>query len=573
MAEQIKYGLNFRASDLAPEIQKFDRDKQGVNTWNKLLYGAQQGYQSEVAPIITDYSKDIAQAYQANYEQQHGIASAGLTAGATQREIGNFNTDWLKQTYQNYLSNYAKQINTATESYTNELGAIQQGLQEKGQLYADIGQSVTTYINQLLNSETIAPDGTTVKYIDTLPTELQNALYGRTEEEMQRLMFNDDGSLTDLGRQLYGIGLNFAEKGYTYNGNELPSYDYWISKNNPDLRTKYINSDVFRGSGEDDYLTSFKKMFGINDEPIQYKDLVFADMFDSNKSIDSLLSKYGFDTDTYDYYEDYLTNLFGEVFTSDQKKAKFIDELMQFDNDADREEFIAENYPDLLERWRNKKGMHLESDWTSGGRKNVTKLVDNLEQSFAKSDSELEKSMSNYSQFREDNQKLFDRRQELLTKIKNKGFITRADKAELDGLQSKIVENAQTGMLKRDKKNDTNFYDKNDIRKRESATGVKVHVQGLGSGRKFDDIDITIGSDKRDKKKEFDLRCGDRVTNDVTLSKLNEFTTGDRTKSPEKGTIAVINRKMYIYTKKGWVNVEGDRSDINEAIQAYLENQ
>ena len=97
------------------------------------------------------------------------------------------------------------------------------------------------------------------------------------------------------------------------------------------------------------------------------------------------------------------------------------------------------------------------------------------------------------------------------------------------------------------------------------------YVQGLGSGRNNDDIDITIGSTSRNRKTEFDLLCGDEVTNATAKGLLNKLTTGSADVTPSNGRLVVVANKMYIYTKKGWRIVKNDNSDIiGDAINAFL---
>lgn len=117
------------------------------------------------------------------------------------------------------------------------------------------------------------------------------------------------------------------------------------------------------------------------------------------------------------------------------------------------------------------------------------------------------------------------------------------------------------------------------------------YVQGLGSGRENDDIDITIGSTKRKGNgKEYDLLCGSTVNDSALIEELNRIATGDKNKSPAReggwtwlhGDEAVSNKQagklivaygnMYIYTSKGWVTVKNDNNnhDLQNAIRAYL---
>ena len=101
---------------------------------------------------------------------------------------------------------------------------------------------------------------------------------------------------------------------------------------------------------------------------------------------------------------------------------------------------------------------------------------------------------------------------------------------------------------------------------------ANYYVQGLGSGRNNDDIDITIGSTSRNKDTEFDLLCGDEVTNDTAKKLLNKLTTGTESVTPSEGKLCVVANKMYIYTSKGWRNVKPDNDDnaLTKAISAFL---
>lgn len=102
------------------------------------------------------------------------------------------------------------------------------------------------------------------------------------------------------------------------------------------------------------------------------------------------------------------------------------------------------------------------------------------------------------------------------------------------------------------------------------------YVQGLGSGRSNDDIDITIGSSKRKGNgKEYDLLVGNGdkyiVTNTNYISTFNMLTTGDSTTAPEQGTLLTYANDLYIYTNKyGWRRVTADNNSksYTQAIDA-----
>lgn len=126
--------------------------------------------------------------------------------------------------------------------------------------------------------------------------------------------------------------------------------------------------------------------------------------------------------------------------------------------------------------------------------------------------------------------------------------------------------------------------------KSKSSCNGGWYVQGLGSGRKNDDIDITIGQSSRNKGKEYDLKCGNSIGDETLIKELNRIATGDSNKSPAReggwtwlhgdkansnetaGKLIVAYGDMYIYTSKGWVIVENDNDNysLQNAINAYL---
>lgn len=127
--------------------------------------------------------------------------------------------------------------------------------------------------------------------------------------------------------------------------------------------------------------------------------------------------------------------------------------------------------------------------------------------------------------------------------------------------------------------------------KSKSSCNGGWYVQGLGSGRKNDDIDITIGSSKRKGNgKEYDLKCGNAIGDETLIKELNRIATGDSNRSPAReggwtwlhgdkansnetaGKLIVAYGDMYIYTSKGWVIVENDNDNysLQNAINAYL---
>lgn len=121
------------------------------------------------------------------------------------------------------------------------------------------------------------------------------------------------------------------------------------------------------------------------------------------------------------------------------------------------------------------------------------------------------------------------------------------------------------------------------------------YIQGLGSGRNNDDVDITIGKTSRDKGTEYDLLCGDAIKDSKLVEELNRIATGDPKKTPstsgegsgwffgvgsdpsisssdKPNKLIVAYGNMYLYTTKGWVPLKDDNNgyDLKNAIRAYL---
>ena len=121
------------------------------------------------------------------------------------------------------------------------------------------------------------------------------------------------------------------------------------------------------------------------------------------------------------------------------------------------------------------------------------------------------------------------------------------------------------------------------------------YIQGLGSGRNNDDVDITIGGTSRNKDTEYDLLCGDAIKDSNLVAELNRIATGDPTKTPstsgegsgwffgvgsdpsissndKPNKLIVAYGNMYLYTTKGWVPLKNDNNDydLGNAIRAFL---
>lgn len=159
--------------------------------------------------------------------------------------------------------------------------------------------------------------------------------------------------------------------------------------------------------------------------------------------------------------------------------------------------------------------------------------------------------------------------------------------AKYKDIMKNLDENYQKGLI-----SETDY---NNLKDQMNSTTTKScnggwYVQGLGSGRKNDDIDITIGSSSRkgNGATEYDLKCGSAVTDKDIEKQLNKLATGSEDSTPARkggwtwltgdpadsnstdGKLVVFMNQMFLYTSKGWVTVESDHSDIQDAINAFL---
>ena len=139
----------------------------------------------------------------------------------------------------------------------------------------------------------------------------------------------------------------------------------------------------------------------------------------------------------------------------------------------------------------------------------------------------------------------------------------------------------------------------------------KYYVQGLGSGRINDDIDLTIGKTNRDTSTEYDLLVvkddsinldtenlsvkdieraeklfkntepinkDDKLYDIITLFRtLNYNATGKINEAPKNGTVVYYqnpnnasDERLYIYSDKNkWCRLGSDHSNIDDAIRAW----
>lgn len=130
----------------------------------------------------------------------------------------------------------------------------------------------------------------------------------------------------------------------------------------------------------------------------------------------------------------------------------------------------------------------------------------------------------------------------------------------------------------------TKYDDYNSVAFGENDAGENPdwYIQGLGTGRTNDDIDITIGATSRNRSEEFDLLCGDKVTDTQKVFALNKLATGNENLYPDiegksnsgasPQQLVVYKGDMYVYTSKGWRIVKDDNKEgeAKRAVEVYM---
>lgn len=256
------------------------------------------------------------------------------------------------------------------------------------------------------------------------------------------------------------------------------------------------------------------------------------------------------------YSENYATAIDNINTYGSELEADYLDNLLELD-------YISkEQYDSLKTKYNNKVALEskqkIEEGMQSGDYSTIEATLENADKLYS------EKKIS-----QEEYQDIYGRGQEAAVS----GIVGRDYGGDYAGSINDINEaNKELDDMYAAGKLSKSKYDSLKTKLNEkNAKGVTNYVQGLGSGRKNDDIDVTIGQGSRNKKIEYDLLCGDEVTDPNAKETLNKYATGS-TSAPSNGTLVVYGGKMYIYTKKGWRNVISDHSKVKDAIADYLKH-
>lgn len=246
----LQYGLNFPVSNIKQLLEQNDTQQSGVRSWRQLLGGASLGYNAQTDALTTDYSAAMAQAYKANFEQNANIMGSGISAGGTKQLLSMSRQD-LQNTYDTYIRNYAQNISSAAENYGEEVELIDTALTERATNISNTLKSLKDYY-----STEISADYLKENYLNWLlytdeeaaadTSKLTIAGTPRTTRDIEQLLFDETGALTDYGKEFISSMTNAMPQKYmTQTGERMRSFDEFLSDTNPELREWFVSEDPF----------------------------------------------------------------------------------------------------------------------------------------------------------------------------------------------------------------------------------------------------------------------------------------------------------------------------------------
>lgn len=288
----IQHGVNITASDMKNMLESTSYYN-GENSWQKLYGSAALSYQNQSDQLLKTYGDTIASAYKSSLQQQNALYDLGLTQGDTQ-ELQGIARQELMATYQNYLSNYQSAQNELANAYAQEKGLYDEALMTESENYANLYNSAMTYYENVLKGATHSENdlskpiysgkgkeaqatGEYEQKITSLVDEYgldwlmkkaeDGSMVALSRDELMNKMFDQDGAITEYGRNFYDMVFNHAatvDGYYDAEGNQIVSFDKWLSDNDNDLYNWLHSADTFNYTHQGTKLGSAKEYVGLD---------------------------------------------------------------------------------------------------------------------------------------------------------------------------------------------------------------------------------------------------------------------------------------------------------------------
>ena len=351
----IKYGLNFTATDAKNYITQNTRDNNGVKVWENLFGNATMSAMRQSDILKSDYTNTIAEAYKANIANKDAIAKAGLTNSATQRMLQENNID-LNDVYQQYLQNYQTGMNTIAENYQKTVTAYDEALNTEAQNYVNTYNSAYDYIKDELQYSDYRGINHELDWLFVNDNDLNSENSKYTEEQKGQLktwdqivregeLFDDEGRLTIKGTEFFDYIFNAQPQMSQFNSDKesrlTRGYDEWLSNKNPELRD-WLNAGGFSevkksiGLKGDDDSYHRKEYANATEGDERFKSVALGDDKNVNANIETNETKF---REAFGYEAD---DLFNEAMAEFEEDKKVADAKY-----AEYEEYVKEH----LDEW------------------------------------------------------------------------------------------------------------------------------------------------------------------------------------------------------------------------------
>lgn len=278
MAQQhLLYGTNILASDLAPQLEAYERNQQGVNAWRNLFGNASLQNMAAQDTLKTDYAAAAAEAYKTYQKQKNDAFAARLAPGATADIAAQANRDFMNSAYSQYVSKYLEDANKLAENYRDTVTGISDSLTERAENYASLYRSAYDYLAKELAGAKKTVDNATTRWLadnsfaDFLTAEGDI----RSWTDISKKLFDADRRLTNKGRRFYDVIFNADPNEYmtvdekTGEEGRTRGFDEWLAATNPTLRDWYVSGDYITGEKQS---TNVKQGLGLKDRPYTSRD-------------------------------------------------------------------------------------------------------------------------------------------------------------------------------------------------------------------------------------------------------------------------------------------------------------
>lgn len=373
MANTIQHGVNITANDVKDLVES-GTDAAGRKTWQDLYGSSALSYQAQNDALLKSYGDIIAEAYKSSLQQQNAMYDLGLSTNDT-HDLRSIARQDMLAAYDSYLGQYQQAQQEIAEAYQTQKSTWDQALTDESTNFANLYNYAMQYYNDILKGATTTTPGDleftgegkeaqvtgqrssiisslvddyNLGWMQTASGEVDEngnpIMRDLTKDELMSVMFDADNNLTQTGRNFYDMILNGNFSNYIdTDGNQITSFDDWLSQNDSDLYTWVHSPDTFNYTHAGTKLGTAKSFLGLDS-----MDSEFTDMQSISQLEDYLTNN------TWDkYFGDISSKSFkdigqkisgtNELFKYGNKNKKTIGEALDIMNDFDQAVWFTES--------------------------------------------------------------------------------------------------------------------------------------------------------------------------------------------------------------------------------------